>query len=132
MLGFALLLLLVMGRDASRGVLSLDFLDCHHHFYDTKQNEFQSFLGRFNLDVSYLPEDCDHDVVQSIEASEVLSKKGLHHFGSVHVEAMPDDGTQEVAWVESLLSSSEGRCTVKAFVASCDLARENVDANLKN
>ena len=108
----------------------LEFLDCHHHFYDTWNNDFQSFLGRFNPDAAYLPEDYRGDVVESIQDSEILTRRNVQHIGSVHVEAMPDDGMKEVEWVESLLASSD-TCTVKAFVASCDLASDDVQTKLE-
>jgi len=109
---------------------NIDFLDCHHHFYDTKQNTFQKFLGRFNPQATYLPDDYYRDVIESINncESKSLAMKQFKHIGSVHVEAIPDDGISEVQWVESLSSSS----TVKAIVASCNLADENVDATLQS
>ena len=109
----------------------IEFLDCHHHFYDTKNNKFQTFLSRFNPDATYLPNDYFRDVVQSIETeSELLSRKGVTHVGSVHVEAMPDDGVSEVAWIESLTSTTSSS-TVKAIVASCDLTDSNADTMLE-
>jgi len=60
---------------------------------------------------------------------------GIRHVGSVHVEAIPDDGVQEVNWIESLSSSSSSSSsstsTVKAIVASCNLADDNVDTQLQ-
>jgi len=110
--------------------LNIDFLDCHHHFYDTNKNKFQTFLGRFNPQATYLPDDYYRDVVQSINnsKSKLLSTKQMKHIGSVHVEAIPDDGISEVKWIESLSSSS----TVKAIVASCNLADDNADATLQS
>ena len=113
-----------MNNDDDDG--GMEFLDCHHHFYDTGSNSFQTFLSQFIPNATYLPEDYDRDVVQPINnreesSSQVLSRKGIKHIGSVHVESMPDDGIQEVLWVESL------QHTVKAYVASCDLTQENVD-----
>lgn len=115
---------------------SIDFLDCHHHFYDTTNNSFQKFLGRFNPNASYLPNDYYRDVIQPIQKSERLSKLGIRYTGSIHVEAMPDDGEAEVHWIDSLSSSATSPPpTVKGIVASCDLTIENVDdclTRLKN
>ena len=102
-----------------------EVVDPHHHFIDTATTSFQAFLrSAAGGDVSCLPEDYARDVI------EPLSKLGIKFYGSVHVEAMPDSGTEEVAWVEKM--SAAGRCTyVKAFVASCDLSDENVDDELQ-
>jgi len=75
-------------------------------------------------DVSFLPEDYTRDVI------EPISKLGVQFYGSVHVEAIPDSGAAEVAWVEEM--SAAGRCAyVKAFVASCDLTQDNVEEELQ-
>lgn len=109
----------------SSSVLPEEVVDPHHHFIDTASTSFQSFF-RFAAggDVSFLPEDYTRDVIDS------LSKIGVRFYGSVHVEAMPDSGAEEVAWVEEM--SAAGRCPyVKAFVASCDLTQENVEEELQ-
>lgn len=102
-----------------------EVVDAHHHFIDTANTSFHSFLrSAAGGDISSLPEDYTRDVV------EPLSALGVRFFGSVHVEAMPDSGSEEVAWVEEM--SAVGRCTfVKAYVASCDLTQENVDEELQ-
>jgi predicted TIM-barrel fold metal-dependent hydrolase len=101
-----------------------EVVDPHHHFIDTINNTFQSFLKSIAGDVSYLPQQYTQDVI------EPLKKIGVSVSGTVHVEAMPDCGASEVSWVEKM--SSEGRCTyVKAYVASCDLTLDNVDEELE-
>ena len=137
-------ILLAFGSDRGSGTTrsaspseTLEFLDCHHHFYDTRHNDFQSFLGRFQPDAAFLPKDYNRDVVQSIQGSELLNRRSIkvRHVGSVHIEAMPDNGRAEVLWIESLLSSSnhpgDECCTVKAIVASCDLTQENIAETLQ-
>lgn len=101
-----------------------EVVDPHHHFIDTANTSFQTFLrSAAGCDVLCLPEDYTRDVI------EPLSKIGVKFYGSVHVEAMPDNGSDEVAWVEKM--AGEGRCTyVKAYVASCDLTQENVEDEL--
>ena len=103
-------------------------MDCHHHFYDTRKNGFSGFLSRFLPEESFLPADYARDVLAPIRESETLSRRGLRHAGSVHVECMPDDGLSEVEWVESLRTGDDGdepRTTVSAIVASCHLAGDD-------
>jgi predicted TIM-barrel fold metal-dependent hydrolase len=100
--------------------LPTEFVDAHHHFLDTTINEFQSFLGKCVPNESYLPEHYYRDVVQP------LKQAGVTVAGSVHVECMPDDGSEEAAWIDSLSSS------VKAIVGSCDLASPTVGHDLEN
>ena len=100
-------------------LLPKKFIDAHHHFVDTKNNKFQSFLSKLIPDVIYIPEDYDRDVV------DPLAKAGIELVASVHVECMPDSGEEECAWVSSLPS------TVKAIVASCDLAQPTADEELE-
>jgi len=102
-----------------------EVVDPHHHFIDTANTTFQKFLQRAcGGDISCLPEDYTRDVI------EPLAKLGVQFAGSVHVEAMPDSGPEEVAWVEQM--SAEGRCTyVKGFVASADLTQDNIDEELQ-
>lgn len=104
----------------------LEFLDCHHHFYDTLNNDFSSFLKRHFPNESYLPYEYYDDVVAPIEDSEVLGGR-VRHGGSVHVELMPDDGLVEAAWVADVQARMAGAndnpyTAVRAMVASCHLA----------
>jgi predicted TIM-barrel fold metal-dependent hydrolase len=100
--------------------LPAEFVDSHHHFLDTKNNAFQSFLGTFVPNEIYLPEHYNEQVI------EPLSKAGVRLIGSVHVECMPDDGVAEAAWVDSLKDSP-----VRAIVASCNLASPTVQDDLE-
>lgn len=102
-----------------------EVVDPHHHFIDTVNNSFNSFIrSAAGCEISCLPEEYTRDVI------EPLSKIGVQFYGSVHVEAMPDSGSEEVAWVEKMTAA--GRCTyVKAYVASCDLTQENVEEELQ-
>lgn len=96
-----------------------EFLDAHHHFLDTGKNEFQSFLASLLPNETYLPVDYEKHVVVP------LAKAGVNLVGSVHVEAIPDDGLKEALWVDSLKPSK-----VVAIVASCDLTSSSVDEDL--
>ena len=111
-------LLLGGSSSSSNHNAGMEFLDCHHHFYDTKNNSFQSFLNRFQPNDAYLPSDYEREVIKPISESEALRSKGIQHTGSVHVESMPDNGLSEVQWIESLGAAT----TVQAIVASCQLA----------
>jgi predicted TIM-barrel fold metal-dependent hydrolase len=102
-----------------------EVVDPHHHFIDTINNPFQSFLKSLAGEVSYLPDQYIHDVI------EPLRKVGVKVSGTVHVEAMPDCGASEVSWVEKLMSSAEQSSFVKAYVASCDLTLDNVKEELE-
>jgi predicted TIM-barrel fold metal-dependent hydrolase len=94
-------------------------IDAHHHFLDTTNVSFQSFLSTLVPHESYLPHDYHKDVVETLHAA------GIELLGSVHVECMPDNGAEEAAWVESL------SCTVKAIVGSCDLASASAEWELE-
>jgi predicted TIM-barrel fold metal-dependent hydrolase len=100
-----------------------EFLDTHHHFLDTTKNSFQSFVHSLAPDgICCLPSDYQGDVL------EPLRRAGITLVGSVHVECMPDNGLDEVAWVESL--AREDASAVKAIVASCDLTSPTADQEL--
>lgn len=99
-------------------LLPKEFVDAHHHFLDTSNNPFQSFLGSLVPNEIYLPQDYQRDVV------EKLLRAGVKTIGSVHVECMPDDGFAEVKWVDSLPGS------VRAIVGSVDLSQATADEDL--
>jgi predicted TIM-barrel fold metal-dependent hydrolase len=103
--------------------LPKEFVDAHHHFVDTETNgsTFQAFLGRLiPSGVVYLPDDYRRDVIEPLE------KAGVKFGGSVHVEAIPDNGFQEARWVAGWIrsDSSSPPSNVRAIVASCDLAQD--------
>jgi predicted TIM-barrel fold metal-dependent hydrolase len=103
-------------------------IDAHHHFVDTfpdpgNGETFQAFLGSLLKNEQYLPEHYTKEVV------EPLRQLGIVLCASVHVEAMPDDGSSEAAWVEQL-SVKDPECTVRAIVGSCDLASATIDDDL--
>jgi predicted TIM-barrel fold metal-dependent hydrolase len=104
-------------------------IDAHHHFVDTlpapgNADSFQAFLASLLKNEQYLPEHYRRDAV------EPLQQHGIALCASVHVEAMPDDGYGEAAWVEQL-SARDPKCTVRAIVGSCDLTRATIDEDLK-
>jgi len=102
-----------------------EVIDPHHHFLDTGNTDFQTFLqSAAGCEIQSLPESYTKDVIQP------LTKLGIKFLASVHVEAMPDDGGKEVEWVEAM--SKKGRCSfVEGYVASCDLSREDADDELR-
>lgn len=100
-------------------------IDAHHHFVDTAHNEFNAQFLRPKLpNVAYLPSDYQRDVVEKLQAH------GIQLVGSVHMEALPDDGLAEAQWVQSLINDKNSNCTVKAIVAGCDLASPDAAAQL--
>eukprot|EP00565_Helicotheca_tamesis_P007249 CAMPEP_0185741276 /NCGR_PEP_ID=MMETSP1171-20130828/38871_1 /TAXON_ID=374046 /ORGANISM="Helicotheca tamensis, Strain CCMP826" /LENGTH=349 /DNA_ID=CAMNT_0028413235 /DNA_START=1365 /DNA_END=2414 /DNA_ORIENTATION=+ len=102
-----------------------ELFDAHHHFIDTDGNSFQSFLKSVAGSIAYTPEEYEKDVKYS------LSSVGTRLSGSVHVEAMPDNGAEESAWVQELVTS--GRCTtVKAIVGSVNLASSDASSEMVN
>ena len=108
-----------------RSDLPQEFLDAHHHFLDTRHNEFQSFLRSLvGPNEHYVAADYHRDVVQP------LSKAGVKVLGSVHVECMPDSGYEEARWVDSMSTAGEA-LVLSAIVASCDLASPTVEADLQ-
>lgn len=106
---------------AKKGVMPSEFVDAHHHFLDTSNNDFQSFLASLVPNECYLAKDYEKDVV------EPLREAGIRLLGSVHVECMPDDGHRDVEWLESTCSNS----TIRGIVASVDLTGENVPDDLE-
>ena len=111
----------IMSTDLPR-----EFLDAHHHFIDTRNNKFQSFLRSLvGPNAQYLAKDYQRDVIQP------LSRAGVTVLGSVHVECMPDNGYEEAKWVDDMIKSGTADVLVSAIVASCDLASPTVEAELK-
>lgn len=109
-------------------------IDSHHHFLDTRSDDnangngktFQSFLASLLPDEYYLPDQYQADVV------EPLKNLGVTMVASVHVECMPNDGPQEVAWIDGLSTTNNNSndCTVSAIVGSCNLASPAVNDDL--
>ena len=87
-------------------------VDPHHHFYtpsvEAGPGGHSGFLRKLGAP-DYPPEDY------------VKDKQQLNIVKSVHVEALPDDGVQEAAWVASLIEAGRAP-TVKAIVGKVDLA----------
>eukprot|EP00985_Skeletonema_marinoi_P027856 scaffold23457_cov137-Skeletonema_marinoi.AAC.3 len=108
-----------------------EVIDPHHHFLDTANQPFQTFMNKFATNVTYLPEDYTRDVI------EPLAKVGVKMIGTVHVEAMPDNGVQEVAWVEQMMVTMEGSSSgninyyVKGYVASANLTDDTIEQQLQ-
>lgn len=102
-------------------LLPSQFLDCHHHYLDTANNPFQSFLNELSPNSIYLPHHYKKDVI------EPISQMGVDFVGSIHVEAIPDDGIKEALWVDSFPADSS---SVVGIVGSCDLTRSSVDQDL--
>lgn len=101
-------------KETKQRLVVMDFVDCHHHFFDPAENSFQTFLRSLGIPY-YLPEQYEKEVVQD------LSSQGRFAFiGSVIVEAMPDEGKEsdDVQWIESLIAAG---APIKAIVAACDI-----------
>lgn len=105
--------------------LPVEVFDAHHHFLDTRTNDFQSFLGALVPNDFYLPEDYHRDVVAPLAAA------GIKVVGSAHIECLPDDGLPEAQWLDSLNQAKDSVSTVDAIVASADLSLPTVEAELK-
>ncbi|RHY39319.1 hypothetical protein DYB38_000494 [Aphanomyces astaci] len=101
-----------MGRSAAS---IADIVDAHHHFYDTNEKHY-AFLKSLGAS-PYLPEQYASSV-----GDLPISR-------SVHIDAMPDSGLAEVEWIESLVAAGRAP-TVAAIVAACNLADDDVDAQL--
>jgi len=112
---------------STRRGLPKEIVDAHHHFFDTNNNDFnENFLRILIPNTSYRPDDYQRDVVDN------LAEHGIKLVGSVHVEAVPDDGFKEAEWVASVgCGTGDIGSTVAAIVASCDLASPNAEAELK-
>ena len=96
-------------------------VDPHHHFYTPSVEEgpggHSGFLRKLGAP-DYPPEDY------------VKDKDQLNIVKSVHVEALPDDGVAEAAWVSQLIK--DGRApTVKAIVGKVDLAAPDAAQRLE-
>lgn len=101
-----------------------EVVDPHHHFFDTNNNSFQSFFESIAPNTVCLPEDYTRDVI------DALAKVGVTMSGTIHVEAMPDNGVDEVKWVEQM--AAEGRCAyVKGYVASANLTDDDIESQLQ-
>ena len=87
-------------------------VDPHHHFYtpsvEAGPGGHSGFLRKLGAP-DYPPEEYVKDKAQ------------LNIVKSVHIEALPDDGVAEAAWVASLVKAGKAP-TVKAIVGKVDLA----------
>ena len=95
-----------------------EIVDPHHHYFDYKTNSFHSFL-----EANAMPK-CLH-----------LPSMYLRDIGrlpvrtSVHVEAIPDTGLEEVTWLDALANSSAVADVVcEGIVASWNPATKDVAA----
>jgi predicted TIM-barrel fold metal-dependent hydrolase len=106
-----------------------EVVDPHHHFLDTANNSFQTFLNTYATNVRYLPDDYIRDVIHP------LAKMGVTMIGTVHVEAMPDNGVDEVAWVEQMMTrmtnTTNDDAFVKGYVASANLTDDDIEQQLQ-
>mgnify|MGYP001196232115 CR=1 FL=1 len=96
-------------------------VDPHHHFYtpsvEAGPGGHSGFLRKLGAP-DYAPEEY------------VKDKGSLNIVKSVHVEALPDDGVQEAAWVASLIEAGRAP-TVKAIVGKVDLAAPDAAQKLE-
>jgi len=103
--------------------LPKEFVDAHHHFIDTTCDVYKNFLATIAPDLRYLPGSYAAEVVDD------LAKIGVTVAASVHVEAMPDDGAAEAAWVQAFVDDGKAP-TVRAIVGSVDLAAADAEARM--
>ena len=103
--------------------LPKEFVDAHHHFIDTTCDIYKNFLATIAPDLQYLPASYTADVVED------LAKIGVTTTSSIHVEAMPDNGAAEAAWVQRFVDDGKAP-TVKAIVGSVDLAAGDAEAQM--
>ena len=103
----------------------ITIIDSHHHFLDPQNNPFQAFLKSLNAP-TYLPFQYEADVIDPI-----FKKHGIQVEGTVHMEALPDDGIKEVQWIEHLIHNKKECSYVKAIVASCNLSSPTAEAELE-
>lgn len=87
-------------------------VDSHHHYADPQQ-----VANSFLKETKFTPED----YAAALEPLKITK--------SVHIEIMPDDALAECRWVESLIAA--GRARDAAIVASCNLADNDVEVQLK-
>ena len=96
-------------------------VDPHHHFYtpsvEAGPGGHSGFLRKLGAP-DYPPEDY------------VKDKQQLNIVKSVHIEALPDDGVAEAAWVASLIKNGRAP-TVKAIVGKVDLAAPDAAQKLE-
>ena len=120
----AVLKLAFCALGAVEAALPKKFFDPHHHFFDTGL-PWASYVNSLVPGIQYFPENYTRSVVDPIQDASV------EFLGSVHVEALPDDGVEEVKWVQSFVDT--GRyANAKAIVGSCDLSRPDVDNCLRD
>mmetsp|Transcript_71093 Transcript_71093/g.143087 ORF Transcript_71093/g.143087 Transcript_71093/m.143087 type:complete len:463 (+) Transcript_71093:62-1450(+) len=87
---------------APTALLPLEIVDPHHHFFaPTQDPALHATLARIGVTADHLP--ADHAKDFDVGASRVVVS------ASVHVEALPDDGLGEVAFVERLLAGGGAR-----------------------
>ncbi|KAJ1462406.1 hypothetical protein M885DRAFT_456056 [Pelagophyceae sp. CCMP2097] len=90
-------------------------VDAHHHYIDPA-NAFSKFLGGLGVP-AFGCEDYAKDMT------------GINITKTVHVEAMPDDGAAEAAWILEMRDA--GKCPlVGAIVAGCSLHSADAETHL--
>ena len=108
------------------GKLPAVFIDAHHHFIDTTSEIYADFLRSVASDLIYTAEQYQEDVVADLRAA------GIEVAGSVHVEAMPDDGAAEAGYVQGLVDGGRaGTVGTGAIVGSVDLAKADAGARIE-
>lgn len=96
-------------------------VDSHHHFIDTRAGN-HDLVKSVAGEVVYLAEDYERDVKDRLK-----EELGVELVASIHVECMPNNGAEEVRWVEECSKSK----TVKAIVGSVNLASPDVEMELQ-
>ena len=106
-------------------LLPAKFFDPHHHYFDTTL-DWATYLNSLVAGAKYFPENYTASVVNPIVDA------GVEFFGDVIVEALPDDGVEEVKWLQGIIDPERFGYRTTAIVGSCDLTSPAVDNCLKD
>ena len=99
-------------------------IDAHHHFIDTTAGN-NDLIKKMAGELVYHPCDYKRDVMDALKR-----ELNVDLIGSIHVEAIPNNGAKEVRWAEQLLMhqslmEDNNASFVKGYVGSVNLASDN-------
>lgn len=98
-------------------------VDAHFHFIDSTSAHNEKFLAKIAPGRQCTPEMYQKDVLDE------YAKIGVSIDAAVHLEALPDDGAMEAAWVWQHVT--DGRAPyLKAIVGSVNLASEDAEKEI--
>ena len=103
-------------------------IDAHHHFIDTSAGN-NDLINKMAGELIYHPCDYERDVMVALKR-----ELDVDLIGSVHVEAIPNNGAEEVRWAEQLLTDqslmNNNLSFVKGYVGSVDLASDTAEKDM--